>query len=595
MLKVLEYPFDSAYLLENKRKIKKELLSSSDNFIEKKIAILGGSTTAAVKQMMELFLLNNGIKPSFYESEYNKFYEDAMFENVELKDFNPDIIYVHTTNRNIRNYPSIAMSKEEVDELLNDEYRYFENIWKSLKDKYGCVIIQNNFEKPYYRLMGNKDFSDIHGKVNYINRLNSLFAEYANSNENFYICDIDYISADYGLSKWADQFYFHMYKYGLNVNAIPYLSFNVANIIKSIYGKNKKGFVLDLDNTLWGGVIGDDGVDGISLGVEEAKGSVYSEFQKYLKETTQLGIILNIDSKNEYENAIAGLNHPDSELKEDDFVEIKANWDPKDKNFKEIAETINLLPESLVFVDDNPAERYIVSEQLKGVSAPELNNPEKYIEIIDRNGYFETTVFSKDDLKRNQMYKDNARRARLEASFEDYHDYLLSLDMKGIIKPFESIYYERITQLSNKSNQYNLTTRRYTQSEIEEITVSDKYISLYGKLIDKFGDNGLVSVSIGSIEEDTCSIDLWLMSCRVLKRDFEYAMMDTFVEKCKQKGIKKIIGNYYPTAKNKMVADFYDLQGFTLIEEKDGNKKYELLIDDYQKKNTVIELENNNE
>lgn len=590
MVKVLEYPFDCAYLLQNKRKIKKELLAESGSFIEKKIAILGGSTTSAIKQMMELFLLNNGIKPSFYESEYNKFYEDAMFDNEELKSFNPDIIYLHTTNRNIRNYPSIDMNKEEVNELLNSEYTFFENIWKSLKDKYSCPIIQNNFEKPYYRLMGNKDFSDIHGKVNFVNRLNSLFAEYAQNNENFYICDIDYISADFGLNKWSDPFYFHMYKYAVNVNAIPYLSFNVANIVKSIFGKNKKGFVLDLDNTLWGGVIGDDGVDGIALGPEEAKGSVYSEFQKYLKETTQLGIILNIDSKNEHENAIAGLNHPDSELHEDDFVEIKANWDPKDKNFKEIAESINLLPESLVFVDDNPAERFIVTEQLKGVSAPEMNNPEKYIETIDRNGYFEVTVFSKDDVKRNQMYKENAKRAKLEASFTDYHDYLLSLDMKGVIKPFESIYYERITQLSNKSNQYNLTTRRYTQSEIEEIAVSDKYVTLYGKLIDKFGDNGLVSVAIGSIEDETCNIDLWLMSCRVLKRDFEYAMMDTFVEKCKDKGIKTLIGNYCPTAKNGMVKNFFDLHGFELIEETDGNKKYQLNIDDYKNKNTVITL-----
>lgn len=590
MIKELTYPFDPNYLLENKRKIKKALLADNASFIEKKIAILGGSTTSAIKQMMELFLLNNGIKPSFYESEYNKFYEDAMFENEELKNFAPDIIYIHTTNRNIRNYPDVSMNENGVKELVDNEYQLFENIWKSLKEKYGCPIIQNNFEKPYYRLMGNKDFSDIHGKVNYINRLNDKFGEYARNNDNFYICDIDYISADYGLSKWSDPFYFHMYKYAVNVNAIPYLSFNVANIIKSLFGKNKKGFVLDLDNTLWGGVIGDDGVDGIKLGPEEAEGSVYSEFQKYLKENTQLGIILNIDSKNERENAIAGLNHPDSELHEDDFVEIKANWDPKDKNFKEIAEDINLLPESLVFVDDNPAERYIVEQQLKGVSAPVMDKPEHYIETIDRNGYFEVTVFSKDDIKRNQMYKDNAKRARLEASFADYKDYLLSLDMKGIIKDFEPVYYDRITQLSNKSNQYNLTTRRYTQTEIEEIAESDKYVAIYGKLIDKFGDNGLVSVAIGSVSEDVCNIDLWLMSCRVLKRDFEYAMMDQFVEKCVSKGVKTIIGNYYPTAKNAMVKNFFDLQGFELLEEKDGNKKYILKVENYLKKNTVIVL-----
>ncbi|MBQ6334438.1 MAG: HAD-IIIC family phosphatase [Erysipelotrichaceae bacterium] len=591
MVKELLYPFDPNYILENKRKIKKTLLSVGEGFVEKKIAILGGYTTAAVKQIMELFLLNNGIKPSFYESEYNKFYEDAMFDNPELAEFNPDIIYVCTSIRNILNFPQLG---ENVENLWKTEFEKFENIWKSLENRYHCPIIQNNFELPYYRLMGNKDASDVHGKVNFVNHLNMMFADYAASHENFYICDINYISADYGLKKWSDPFYFHMYKYALNVNAVPYLSFNVANIIKSIFGKNKKGFVLDLDNTLWGGVIGDDGVEGIKVGPEESEGQVYSEFQRYLKEHKQLGLILNIDSKNDYENAIAGLNHPDSELSEDDFVEIKANWDPKDKNFADIANELALLPESLVFVDDNPAERHIVTEQLKGVCAPELDSVEHFIEVIDRNGFFEVTTLSKDDLKRNEMYKENIQRAKAEASFADYKDYLLSLDMTGIIRPFEPMYYERIAQLSNKSNQFNLTTHRYTVSEIETIANDENYIPLYGKLIDRFGDNGLVSVVIGHVKEDVCEIDLWIMSCRVLKRDLEYAMMDELVRRCREKGISKIIGHYYPTAKNNMVKDFYSLQGFSKIsEDEKGNTDWSLDVnDDYKIKNEVIEVVN---
>lgn len=590
MIKELLYPFDPNYILENKRKIKKALLENSEGFVEKKIAILGGYTTAAVKQIMELFLLNNGIKASFYESEYNKFYEDAMFDNAELEEFHPDIIYVCTSNRNITRYPSL---NDDADLLLNNEYEKYKGIWESLKNRYHCPIVQNNFELPYYRLMGNKEVSDVHGKVNFITRLNLLMDEYAQQNENFYICDINYISADYGLKNWSDPFYFHMYKYALNVNAVPYLSFNVANIIKSIFGKNKKGFVLDLDNTLWGGVIGDDGVEGIKVGPEESEGQVYSEFQRYLKEHKQLGIILNIDSKNDYENAIAGLKHPDSELSEDDFVEIKANWEPKDRNFEEIAKELTLLPESLVFVDDNPAERHIVSEQLKGVCAPDISSVEHYIEVLDRNGFFEVTTLSKDDLKRNEMYKQNIERSKAEASFSNYKDYLLSLDMKGIIRPFEPMYVERISQLSNKSNQFNLTTHRYTVSEIEEISKDENYIPLYGKLIDRFGDNGLVSVLIGHIKEDVCDMDLWIMSCRVLKRDLEYAMMDELVKKCREKGISRIIGHYYPTAKNNMVRDFYALQGFTKVsEDEKGNTDWEFVIsNDYKPKNEVIKIE----
>ncbi len=589
MIKELLYPFDPNYILENKRKIKKTLLAEGEGFIEKKIAILGGYTTSAVKQIMELFLLNNGIKPSFYESEYNKFYEDAMFDNAELEEFRPDIVYVCTSNRNIIQYPSL---NDDADVLLKNEYEKFKGIWESLKNRYDCPIIQNNFELPYYRLMGNKEASDVHGKVNFITRLNLLMDEYAQSHENFYICDINYISADYGLRQWSDPFYFHMYKYALNVNAVPYLAFNVANIIKSIFGKNKKGFVLDLDNTLWGGVIGDDGVEGIKVGPEESEGQVYSEFQRYLKEHKQLGLILNIDSKNDYENAVAGLKHPDSELSEDDFVEIKANWDPKDKNFADIANELALLPESLVFVDDNPAERHIVSEQLKGVAAPELSSVEHFIEVIDRNGFFEVTTLSKDDLKRNEMYKENIQRAKAEASFADYKDYLLSLEMKGIIRSFEPMYVERISQLSNKSNQFNLTTHRYTVNDIERLSVDDNYITLYGKLIDRFGDNGLVSVVIGHVTEDRCEIDLWIMSCRVLKRDLEFAMMDELVRRCKEKGVKKIIGHYYPTAKNGMVKDFYSLQGFDKIsEDEKGNTDWLFEIgDDYKLKNEVIEV-----
>jgi len=588
-MKELLYPFDPNYILENKRKIKKQLLEESDNFIDKKIAILGGYTTSAIKQILELFLLNNGIKADFYESEYNKFYEDAIFDNEELKNFNPDIIYVCTSIRNIIAFPKLD---EDPNTYLDNEINKYHNIWNSLKQRYNCPIIQNNFELPNYRLMGNKEVSDIHGKVYFVNRLNMLFNEYAQNNDNFYICDINYLSADYGLKKWSDPFYFHMYKYAVNVNAIPYLSFNVANIIKSIFGKNKKGFVLDLDNTLWGGVIGDDGQDGIKIGPEEPEGQIYSEFQDYLKQHKQLGVLLNIDSKNEYENAISGLNHPDSLLHEDDFVEIKANWNPKDMNFKQIAEELNLLPESLVFVDDNPAERHIVSSQLKGVCAPELDLTQNYITNIDRNGFFEVTTLSSDDIKRNEMYQENILRQKAQASFSDYKDYLLDLKMQGIIKPFESLYYDRIAQLSNKSNQYNLTTRRYTVNEIEDISNDDQYISLYGKLIDRFGDNGLVSVVIGKCNNDICHIDLWIMSCRVLKRDLEYAMMDELITKCKEKGIKQIRGYYYPTAKNKMVENFYELQGFTLVnKDDDGNSQWSYDIDDnYQNKNEVIEI-----
>lgn len=590
-MKELEYPFDSKVLLRKKIKIKKQLLSDGSNRIHKKIAILGGSTTSEIVLLLELFLLNQGIEPEFYESEFNQYYQDALFPPHELIEFQPDVIYVHTTSRNISKYPCMKDSINDIDVMLDTEYSKFSEIWHSLTARFHCPIIQNNFEKPLFRLLGNKDASDIHGNVNYISRLNMKFYEYAQQHDDFYICDIDFISSDIGLEKWNSTQDWYLYKYAMNVKAIPHLSFNVANIIKSLFGKNKKGFVLDLDNTLWGGIIGDDGVDNIEIGQETAVSQAYLEFQHYLKEHIQLGIILNIDSKNEELNAIAGLNHPEGILKPDDMIVIKANWNPKDRNFVQIANELSLLPESLVFIDDNPAERHIVTEQLPGVVAPDIGSVQNYIHVIDRSGFFETTIMSADDIKRNQMYKDNVERAQLEAKFENYTDYLLSLDMKGTIKSFESVYYSRISQLSNKSNQFNLTTHRYTPEDIEAISKDDNYIDLYGRLEDRFGDNGVVAVTVGHKEKDNVVIDLWLMSCRVLKRDMEFAMMDEFISICKDIGAKKVIGFYYPTAKNSMVKDFYSLHGFHKVkEDENGKTEWEINVIDYKNKNTVIEI-----
>ena len=592
-MRELEYPFDSDFIRKKRIKIRKQLLADEQaNYIDKRIAILGGSTTSEVKNMLELFLLNQGIKPSFYESEYNKYYEDGMFDNAELVEFNPEIIYIHTSNRNITAWPNVLDKEEDVQAMVKAEADKFTGLWNHLFEKYNCVIIQNNFEMPFYRLLGNQDASMIQGCTRFVNLLNEAFYSYARTHENFYIHDINYESAAYGLEEWSNPFYWHMYKYAVSVPAIPFTAYGVSNIIKSFLGKNKKVLALDLDNTLWGGVIGDDGAENIEIGQETSVGQTYSEFQSYVKEQQQLGVLLTVISKNEDDVARTGFARPDSTLKVDDFVAFKANWEPKDRNLVAEANELNLLPESFVFVDDNPAEREIIRQSIPGVAVPEVGQVESYIQTIDRAGYFEVTKLSEDDIKRNEMYQANAKRNIAQANCADYGEYLQSLEMVGTIKPFEDIYMSRIAQLSNKSNQFNLTTKRYTQAEIEAIAADDNYITLYGKLEDKFGDNGVVSVVIGQKKDSELHMDLWLMSCRVLKRDMEYAMMDELVNHCKAAGINKIYGYYYPTAKNKMVKDFYGLQGFTKVsEDEEGNSTWKFVIDDsYQCKNKYIKL-----
>lgn len=588
---LLQYPFDSQLLLRKRKSIRKELMAAP-NLIDKRIAILGGSTTHDVKDMLELFLLDQGIRPSFYESEYNQYWQDAMFPNADLEAFRPDIIYIHTSNRNITAWPEPTDTMEQVDALLEQEYSYFASMWDMLRETYRCPIIQNNFEYPFYRLMGNRDASDIHGRVNFVTRLNLKFAGYAQTHDEFFIHDLNYLSADYGLEKWSDPYYWHMYKYAMCLDAIPRLAFNVSNIIKSVFGKNKKAFALDLDNTLWGGVVGDDGVEKLAIGHETPMGQVYTEFQQYLKEMKKRGILLNVVSKNDRDNAIAGLNHPDGILKPDDFISIKANWEPKSLNLVQMAEELSLLPESFVFVDDNPAEREIIRQQVPGAAVPEIGTVEHYIQAIDRSGYFEATNVSADDFKRNDMYKENAARAQLEASFGSYEDYLLSLEMRATIRPFEELYMSRIAQLTNKSNQFNLTTLRCTQEKIEGFARDEGYITLYGKLEDRFGDNGVVTVVAGKVEGKRLDIILWLMSCRVLKRDMEYAMMDELAEQCMARGLTEIRGYYYPTAKNGMVRDFYAEQGFAKLSEDDaGNTVWDLDISQgYSRKNHVIQV-----
>jgi len=589
----LSYPFDNSAILKNKRSIKKELLASGASRIKKKIAVLGGSTTNEIVNILELFLLNYGIEPEFYQSEYAQYWQDAVFGNEELDSFGPDIVYIHTTNRNIKDYETcMSATSEEVDAALEKQFNHFEEVWNGIKNKFHCPVIQNNFEMPSYRLLGNRDASDFRGMTNFISKLNEKFYKYAQENENFYINDINYISASYGLSKWADSTSWYMYKYALSTQAIPELSFNIANIIKSIYGKNKKMFVLDMDNTLWGGVVGDNGQQGIEIGQETGIAQGYYEFQKYIKAHKQLGVLLSVNSKNDMENALDGLKHPDTVLTADDFITIKANWNNKDQNIEEISNEISILPDSFVFVDDNPAERGIVSAQINGIAVPEIDSIENYIRILDRNAYFELTSFTADDVSRNEMYQANFKRMNSQKTFSDYTEYLESLEMKAVIDDFDPVYLNRIVQLTNKSNQFNLTTKRYTQAEMDEVLQSSEYIRLYGKLTDKFGDNGVVSVVIGKKEEDTLHMDLWLMSCRVLKRNMEFAMLDSLVKRAKEEGIKTIRGYYYKSPKNAMVTDLYTVFGFETVSrnEETGDAVFELKTENYTDKNNIIKI-----
>ncbi len=592
MLQELCYPFDSAAILQKRRRLLRQLKEQENGAVTIKIAVLGGSTTSDIVNTLELFLRNRGIVPEFWQSEYAQYWNDAMFENPELEAFAPELIFIHTSSRNIKEYPAIGDSAELVEHKLEAAYDHFEQMWERLSAVYRCPIIQNNFEMPLTRLLGNREAGCIHGRIDFLTQLNCRFYAYAKSHRNFYIHDINYLSACYGLDKWLEPSYWHLYKYALCVPAIPEFAYNLSNIICSLMGKNKKVLALDLDNTLWGGVIGDDGQAGIEIGQETSVGQAYAQLQEYLKAHKDLGVLLTVCSKNDHENAIEGLQHPDGILRPEDFVSIKANWEPKSQNILDMAQELTLLPESFVFVDDNPAERAIVQAQLPDTAVVAFDSVEECMLALDRCGYFEVTTFSEDDRSRNEMYRANAQRQAAQQKFESYKDFLLSLAMKAEIRDFDSVHLPRITQLTNKSNQFNVTTKRYTQAEMEAVAKSDAHIRLYGRLEDSFGDNGIVSVVIGRKEAAALHIELWLMSCRVLKRDMEFAMLDALVKTAREQGIEEIIGYYYPTKKNAMVAQLYGTFGFEkLSEDADGNSVWKLRTQEYQNKNDVIRIQ----
>jgi len=576
------YPLDVAYLQRRHKKIRRTLKQSVSGPCLR-IAILGGSTTNEVANYIELFLLNEGINVEIYQSDYNQFYQEAVFENQALKEFNPKIIYIHTSSVNITQWPALSDDEEQVNEKLEEQFNYFVAIWTALAGQYQATIIQNNFELPFVRPLGNLDGSAANGKTHFIVALNAKFAEYARDHSNFILHDLHYLASWFGLERWYKKLEWYAYKYAMSSDAFPELGYSVANQIKATLGLSKKAIVCDLDNTLWGGVIGDDGLSGIQIGNENAEAQVYTELQYYLKELHQRGILLNVCSKNDSDNARSGFSHTDSVLNLDDFSEFVANWENKDSNIEQIALSLNIGQDSLVFLDDNPGERELVSKNLPLVSVPDLGEDiTRYINILDKAGFFELVSLSREDTQRAQMYVNNRVRNQLQKEYDNYHDYLRSLEMEALIKPFDEESLPRITQLANKTNQFNLTTQRYSVQEMTAFMQSDSHIAIYGRLKDKFGDNGIVSVILGEEKETEIFITLWLMSCRVFKRQLERAMFSELIRHAEERNAVKLIGKYIPSKKNGLVRELYKELGFTCTsEDENGISHWELLLAGY--------------
>jgi FkbH-like protein len=578
------------------RKSLRRDLSAAEGLQEVRIAILGGSTTSEITNLLELLLLQSGFRPVFHESEYGRFYEYAVLDSRSLIDFKPDIVYIHTSYRNIQAAPPLNCTEEELPTFVEAELVRYRQIWNALETNVGCQIIQNNFEMPPYAVLGNMDATSPGGLSRFLMLLNTAFAQEIASRTRVLVQDVHGISARFGIRKWFDWNRYFNYKLLLTAEANLELARSLNSLVKALYGRSRKLLVLDLDNTLWGGVIGDDGVEQIQIGRETPVGEAYTAFQEYCLALRNRGVLLAVCSKNNEEIARSGFDHPSTLLKLEHISSFKANWDPKHENIRVIAKELNLGIDSFVFFDDNPAERALVSGQLPTVAVPETGDDVTgYAAAIEQGRYFEPVSLSKEDLERAALYAGNVQRASLEAAFSTYEDYLDSLEMSAEVEPFKPVYLDRIAQLTNKTNQFNLTTRRYTMSEIQSIAGNPGYLGLYGRLTDRLGDSGLVSVVLGRRDENSIHMDLWLMSCRVLKRGMEAAMLDAIVERAIANGVVTIFGYYFPTKKNIMVADFYPSLGFLPYPLQpnlpEGATVWMLDLINYVKKNKHIRIE----
>jgi len=586
------WPIDAAYMARNARKLIRQLRSGPLQR-KVKIAILGGSTSQEVALFLEVLLLERGFDPEFWHSEYGRYWEDGALGNEELDTFAPDLVYIHTGTQNVRHWPDMNAAEADAQQAAEQELQRFTQIWDGLRSRSQAVIVQNNFELPATRILGNSDGVYPMGRVNFTERLNALLAAEVQQRPYLLLNDVCYVSACIGLDNWFDPGRWFSYKLATTPQGSAALAFNLTALICARYGLSRKVLLLDLDNTIWGGVIGDDGADAIAIGKETPGAEAYSAFQEFVQRLRQRGIVLAVSSKNDDAIARTGFTHPDSILKIEDFSSFKANWGPKHENIQAIAHELNLGLDSFVFADDNPAERALVQSQLPMVAVPEIgNDPALYVRLLDRNQYFEALSLSSEDISRSDQYAGNAKRNELQAKFADYGEFLASLEMSAEVGAFIPTYLERIAQLTGKTNQFNLTTKRYSQAEIESIAGDSRFITRYIRLTDRFGDNGLISCAIGRIEGDTLHLDLWLMSCRVLKRDVELLMLDELVIAAQKASLKLLRGYYFRTQKNNMVSNHYEKLGFTCIEATDDSSIWSFPLEDYKLKNVHIQMAN---
>jgi FkbH-like protein len=537
-----------------------------------RLALLSNATTDFLAPSIEGSALRHGLALQVLRGSYGQVLQDALATDSPIYAERPDAVLIATDHRW---YPMRACpgDPEQAAAVVDACAAQLQAVRDAVRANAGAVCILQTLAPPPEGLFGSLDRGLPGTLLHLINELNRSLRQIVEGTEDV-VLDAAAVAQSVGLADWHDVSAWNLAKIPFSHQFLPLYADHVARLLASLRGKGRRCLILDLDNTVWGGVIGDDGIEGIKIAQGDAVGEAFLDVQRAALDLRSRGIVLAVCSKND--DAIARrpfLEHPDMLLKLDHLAVFQANWNDKGSNIQAIAEELALGLESVVFLDDNPVERDFVRRTLPAVAVPELPaDPALYARTLLAAGYFESVHFSSEDLTRADFYTQNSRRIEVQKKVGDLDSYLTSLNMEITFQPFDETGRSRIAQLINKSNQYNLTTHRYTEVDVAAMQIDPSCLTLQVRLMDALGDNGMISVVIGRcVGDDTLDLDTWLMSCRVLGRKVEHTVLQFLLEVAAERGIRRIIGQYIPTERNGLVRDHYSKLGFRQSADLDGN------------------------
>lgn len=555
--------------------IKKNMKAEDTNqFKRMKIAVLSSSTIKGIKEVLFVKCYNLGIIPEILIGGYSQYNQEILDDNSQLYNFKPDLVILFIDTKSLLGnmfFDYYQLSEEEKDNLFGSIINQIKLLVDKISQNLNCKIVLHNFEVPVNSPLGIVDNKQRLGFIEFVKNINSEIGRQFKENNQIFVFDYDAFCSKWGKENILDYKMYYLGDIKISFKYLPRLCEEYISYIKPLLALTKKCIVLDLDNILWGGIIGEDGLEGIKLG-PTPEGRPFLEFQRYILSLFNTGIILAINSKNNPEDAFKVLReHPHMILKEKYFASIKINWDDKISNMKTIAEEINIGLDSLVFFDDDKLNREIIRTALPEVKVVDLpEDPSLYLKTLMELNDFNSFHFSEEDKKRGQMYADQRKRQELSKTTIDVTEYLKALDMVVTIEKANSFNIPRISQLTQKTNQFNMTTKRYLEEDIKKFADSNKYLVYSARVEDKFGDNGIIGVVIVKKEEKKWIIDSFLLSCRIIGRRVEETMLAYILEEAKKESVNTLIGEFILTKKNIPAKEFYKKNGFKLIEEKES-------------------------